>query len=241
MEIKFTTAAAMDFTNVWYVIALNTDGTGRQPYPINGNQQQNWLGYSFEIIVSQLPTQTGPQASLIQFLTQPAAGGGTVKVPSQPFVLTPQQLQLQTSCNGNPNQLCVIIQRSVFTGLVPPSSSPSPSPSASASPSPSPSPSPSGSPSASASPSASPSPPVVGGIWNINWFTVAANASGLGANGQVIDAPGTLGVNDTTWLPPNGTYDTTTSFDYLWNASPAWPQVANADAQIAGGEVLNTP
>jgi hypothetical protein len=83
----------------------------------------------------------------------------------------------------------------------------------------------------------------VGGNWNINWFTVTPTSAGPQAGGQVIDAPGPLGVNDQTWLPPNGTYDTTTAFDQLWTAvpPPGWPQVQNAAAQIAGGEVINTP
>ncbi len=93
MEIKFNTYQTMNFSTVWYVIALNTDGTGRQPYPFNGNQQQNWLGYSFEIIVYQLPGQTAPSASLVQFITQQGTGGGTIKVPTQPLTVAPQQLQ----------------------------------------------------------------------------------------------------------------------------------------------------
>jgi hypothetical protein len=83
----------------------------------------------------------------------------------------------------------------------------------------------------------------VGGIWNINWFTVTPTSAGPQAGGTVIDAPGPLGVNDQTWLPPNGTYDTTTKFDNPWTAvpPPGWPQVTPQQAQIAGGEVINIP
>lgn len=247
IQIKFTTAQAMDFVNVWYVIAVNTEGaaaaTNGEPYPINANQNQNWLNYSFEIIVFQTPGQTGPQAALIQFLTAHPAGSPPIKYPSQPFVLTPQQLLLTPNCNGQQTQFCLLIDRNVFAGLL--SNSPTPSASPSGSPSASPSASPSGSPSASPSPtpSGSPAPPTVTGSWYFNWFTVTSNAGGPGAasQGQIIDAPGTLGVNDQSWTPPNSPYNTATSFDVLWNAVPSWPQVSSGAAQIAGGEVLNTP
>jgi len=67
MQIKFNTTQQMDFTNVWYVIALNTSGvaasgTTGEPYAFYGNQNQNWTNYSFEIIVAQEPGETGPTA-----------------------------------------------------------------------------------------------------------------------------------------------------------------------------------
>jgi hypothetical protein len=235
MQIKFNTVAPLQFANVWYVIALNTSGTGGEPYAINGNQTQNWLDYSFEIIVFQLPGSSAPQAELIQFISQPGIGGGTVKTPSQPLVVTQQQLQLIPNCNGSGTQFCVTVDRHVFAGLINSGATPTPSPTTS----------PSTSPSPSASPSATPSPPPFGGTWYINWFTVnPANAPQAG--GQVIDAPGTGGPLDTTWVPPNPpshNYDTTTAFDASWQyvAPPGWPQVANQAAQIAGGEVLNNP
>lgn len=240
MQIKFNTYQPLDFANVWYVIALNTSGpaagTNGEPYAVNGNQQMNWLNYSFEIIVYQLQGAAAPQAALIQFVTQQSAGGGTIKVPTQAFTLTPQQLQLNPNCNGAQTQFCLTIDRHVFSGLGQPSASPSPSSSPSSSPSASPSASPGG------SPSASPSPPAVSGVWYINWFTVTPSG-GPSAGGSVIDAPGPLGPGDQTWLPPNTNYDTSTTFDQLWNAvpPPGWPQVTPKAAQIAGGEVLNSP
>lgn len=230
MQINFNTYSAMDFTNVWYVIALNTSGTGGQPYAINGNSQQNWLDFSFEIIVFQLPGSPAPQAELIQFISQPGVGGGTVKVPSRPLVVTPQQLQLIPNCNGSGTQFCVTVDRRVFAGLIN-SGTPSPTPSASPSP--------------TASPSATPSPAPFGGTWFINWFTVQP-ATGGSTGGQVIDAPGVGGPLDTSWLPPNPpshNYDTTTAFNASWQAVavPGWPQVTPASAQIAGGAVINNP
>jgi len=228
MQIKFNTYQPMDFTNVWYVIALNTSGTNQQPYPFNGNPQQNWLGYSFEIIVFAAPGQTSPQAALIEFLTQPGVGGGTIKVPTPPLVFNPNQLYV-TFNSSTQTQFTITIDRHLFSGLAGATSSPSSSPTTSPTPSPSPGP--------------TTAPPAVSGTWNINWFTVTPTSAGPQAGGQVIDAPGSQGVNDLTWMPPNGTYDTTTSFDDVWTAvpPPGWPQVSNPAAQIAGGEVINIP
>ena len=241
MELMFTTSQPLDFTNVWYVFGINTsgpaNGTNGEPYAVNGNQNQNWLNYSYEIIVYQLPGQSGPQAALIEFVTQ-SLGGALVKVPTSPLTFTPQQMQLIPNCDGTQTKFCVIVDRHIFSGITPTSN---PSPTTSPSSSPSTSPSPSSSPSTSPSPSASPSPPAVSGVWYINWFTELPGANGQGAG--VIDAPGALGPSDQTWQPPNISYDTSTSFDWKWTAvpPPGWPQVNPAAAQIAGGEVINVP
>lgn len=233
MQIKFNTYQTMDFTNVWYVIALNTatpaPGTNGEPYAFNGNPQQNWVNYSFEIIVYQLPGQSAPTASLVQFISQTGVGGGIIKVPSQPFTVTPQQLQLNPNCNGNGTQFCITIDRHVFSGIGSATATPSPTTSPTTSP--------------SASPTASPTPGATSGVWYINWFTVQPTGAGPQGGGSVIDAPGALGPSDQQWLPPNTNYDTGTAFDSPWNAVPApgWPQVTPSQAQIAGGEVLNAP
>ena len=234
MQIKFNTYQAMDFGNVWYVIALNTSGTGGQPYAINGNSQQNWTDFSFEIVLYQVPGQAAPQVKLIQFISQPGIGGGTVKVPTTITAYASQLLQFTPNCNGAQTQLCVTINRTLFAGLSGSGTTPSPTPGPSSSPTSTPSASP------SASPTTSPSPQPFGGTWFINWFTVNA------ATGQVIDAPGPSGPTDVSWLPPIPTshnYDTTTSFDFAWQGvpPPGWVQVTPASAQIAGGEVLNNP
>lgn len=222
MQIKFNTYQAMDFTNVWYVLAFNTDGSGQQPYPFNGNDAQNWLGYSFEIIVYQLQGQSSPTAALVQFVSQTNPGGGpSLKRPTPPLPYNQQSLIVTPNCNGSGTQFCITIDRHLFSGLAGSTSTPSPSPSS----------------------SASPVPPAISGIWNINWFTVQPTTLGGEGAGQVIDAPGPQGASDLQWLPPNRTYDTSKSFDLPWNAvpPPGWPQVQNQAAQIAGGEVLNNP
>jgi hypothetical protein len=238
MQIKFNTYQPMDFANVWYVIALNTSGpapgTNGEPYAFFGNTLQNWVNYSFEIIVYQLQGQSAPSASLVQFVTTTGVGGGTIKVPTT-LGVNPQQLQLIPNCNGNNTQLCLTIDRHIFSGLN--QATPTPS----ASPSTSPSASPTGSP--SPSPTASSAPPAITGIWYINWFTVQPTGTGPQGGGNVIDQPGPQGPSDRTWLPPNVNYDTASNFDLPWNAVPVpgWPQVTPPEAQIAGGEVLNAP
>jgi hypothetical protein len=238
MQIKFNTYQTMSFTDVWYVIAINTSGpapgTNGEPYAFFGNNAQNWVNYSFEIIVYQLPGQGAPTAALVQFVTTTGLGGGTIKVPTT-LGVNPQQLQLNPNCNGQGTQFCLTIDRHVFSGLGQPTATPSPSPTPASSASPSPSPGPSS--------TGSPAPPAVSGVWYINWFSVQPSGTAGGAGGTVIDAPGPQGANDQTWLPPNINYDTATAFDQPWNAvpSPGWPQVTPADAQIAGGEVLNAP
>jgi len=237
MQIKFNTYQPLDFVNVWYIIALNTSapapGSNGEPYPFNGNSNQNWVNYSFEIIVYQLQGQSAPTASLVQFVNQSGPGRGIIKVPTQPFTVTPQQLQLNPNCNGSLTQFCITIDRHVFSGLG--SATPTPSPTTSPTTTPSSSP--------SASPTASPTPGAISGVWYINWFTVLPTSAGPQAGGSVIDAPGALGASDQQWLPPNTNYDTATVFDSPWNAvpPPGWPQVTPSQAQIAGGEVLNAP
>ncbi len=213
MQIKFSTAgAALDFTNVWYVIAFNTSGTGGEPYAINGNTSQNWQDFSFEIVVG---ASGGPvQATLWQFISVPQTGGGSVKAPYGPIFVTPQQLQLNTNCNGNQTEFCVTLDRSIFYGI--------------------------GAPTSTSSPSAGPTGESEVSTWYINWFTASPTGNPVG---QVIDAPGTNGATNTNWLPSNGSFDVTTTFDDPWYAvgSPAWPQVTPQSAQIGGGEVVNNP
>lgn len=230
MQIKFNTYQQMSFTDVWYVIVLNTSGpapgTNGEPYAFFGNPAQNWVNYSFEIVVYQIQGQAAPTAALIQFVTTTGPGGGTIKTPTQPLTYNPQQLQLNPNCNGQGTQFCVTIDRHLFSGI---------GSVATATPSPTASP--------SSSPSATPAPPATSGVWYINWFTVQPSGGGAGAGGTVIDQPGPQGPNDQTWLPPNTNYDTATAFDLPWNAvpSPGWPQVTPPEAQISGGEVLNAP
>jgi hypothetical protein len=235
MQIKFNTVGTLDFQNVWYVLAFNTSGvaaggTTGEPYAINGNPQQNWLNYSWEIIIFQPVGTSTPTALVYEFVTTTGVGGGTIKTYYGPLVLTPQQFTLIPNCNGAGTQFCLTFDRTIFSGVLA---------------SPVPSSSPSTSPSTSPTASATPIPLSTGApstTWYINWFTVSPGSANV-PPGQVIDAPGPTGALDQTFLPPNKTYNVSTTFDFPWTAvpPPGWPQVTNQSAQIQGGEVLNAP
>lgn len=212
MQIKFNTYQPMDFTNVWYVIALNTSGTGGEPYAINGNAAQNWFNYSFEIIVYQLAGQSAPQAAIIQFLSEPGIGGGTVKQPSQPLTVAQQQLQLIPNCNGSQTQLCLTIDRAIFNGIVPSGTS---------------SPPPLGTSFYinwfTVNPTSGGGVP--GQVIDAPGQSGPTDASWLPPNPP-------SHVYDTTIA-----FD----YPWTAVQPPGWPQVNPAPAQIAGGEVLNNP
>ncbi len=226
MQIKFSTQGTLDFVNNWYVLAFNTSGTGTEPYALYGSQQQNWLDYSFEIVVFQANAGSPVQAALYQFITS-QAGNGVLKQPVRKL-FNPQDIVVTANCNGTQTQFCVTINRNpVFTGI-----NASPTPTASATISPSPSPTSSATSSPTASPSNAPA-----SIWFVNWFVASPTGSPAG---QVIDAPGLTGPNDTTFKQQ---YDVTTSFDVPWT-QPLPPAVFAApgpSSQIVGGEVLNAP
>ncbi|HZZ65986.1 MAG TPA: hypothetical protein VFE17_10835 [Candidatus Baltobacteraceae bacterium] len=222
MQVKFLTQAPPDFVNNWYVLAFNTSGNGVEPYAINGNQLNNWLNFSFEIVVFQPNANSAIQAVLIQFVSTQGPNG-PLKTPVQVCCPPPQDLIVIPNC-GTQNQFCVTLSRNIFITQYC---------------SPSPSSSPSSSPAPSATPSATPSPSssCVANTWNVNWFVASPNGN---PTGQVISAAGSYGVTDTTFQK---TYNVTTTFDQTWTQPlpPAVPQAPSQAAQIAGGEVANEP
>jgi len=196
MQVKFTTAQAMDFTNVQYVIVFNTSGTGGMPYA-NGFLN-NYANYSFAIVVNGAGSFS--QVQMVQYVRSPSVGGGTLATP-QAIPAAPQQLQYAP--NSSNTQFTVTIDRKLFNGIVPVSPSPGSNPN----------------------------------IWYANWFTT--NTSGV-----PIDAPGINGPQNTSFtFPISGTpgFDVTTAFDSQWTFQIGWPQVSPASAQIAGGEIINSP
>ncbi|HEV3155264.1 MAG TPA: hypothetical protein VGZ02_15755 [Candidatus Baltobacteraceae bacterium] len=247
MQIKFSTQGTLDFTNFWYIIAINTGqnpmGVG-EPYAFYATQQYNYRNLDFEMIVA---SQNGvPSVTIYPFVNQTGASGGTVKVPATPILYTPQDLQLYANCNGQQTQFCITFNRSIL--LLPNMPTPSPCTQSSTSPSPSPTGSASPSPSPSASPSASPSgspPPSSGSCtWYLNWWVASPGSPGV-PGGQVVDAPGPQGPLDQSFF--NFTVDTTqtASCSYascLWTAVlPGWPAAPSSSAQISGGQVVNAP
>lgn len=259
IEIKFDTAGALDFTNNVYVLAVNTT-TGQEPYAKFATQQYNYLNLDWEIVVTNNSSGV-PAATMVPFVTQQSVAGGTTKVPGPILYPTAQQLTITANCNGSGTEFCLLISRVLFsqTGLVPtgsPSTSPTGSPTGSptSSPTSSPTASPTGSPSASptGSPSSLPSanPSATGlpaGNWAINWW-VATPAGGTNG-GQIIDAPGLQGTQDTSTFTftvdtnAAGSCTSSNGSNCIWTAlpPPSWPTAPTTSAQIAGGTVLNSP
>lgn len=119
MQIRFTSAAPMDFANVTYVIMFNTMGGG-MPYA-NG-YQNNYANYSFAIVVNG--NAISSQTQFIQYVRQPGLGGGSVASP-QSVPYTPQQLNV---VQNGPMQFTATIDRRLFNGIV---ATPTPQPGAS--------------------------------------------------------------------------------------------------------------
>ncbi len=228
LQIKFRTAAPLDFTNVAYVITFNTTGSGGTPYARNGNVANNYLDYSYQIIVGGNGALAGPV--LYQYVT-PITGTGQTgpKQAQQVNGYFPSQLQFNANSNGLNTEFTITIDRSLFNGNY------TPAPTATPTVSPSPTPTPVGatpSPTPSASPTTAPTPPpTFSNIWAWNFFTVAG--------GGTVDAFSVTGNGpiDTNFSRP---FDITQTFDLPYNAT-SLPAITPASAQISGAEFVNAP
>lgn len=109
MQVKFTTAQPLDFTNVRYVIMFNTTATGGMPYA-NG-YLNNYANYSFAIVVGGNGTASNVQ--VIQYVTQ--QGSGTAPFPT-PVIYSSLQLQFTQPAA---NQFVVTFDRRLFNGVAP--------------------------------------------------------------------------------------------------------------------------
>ncbi|HEV2262825.1 MAG TPA: hypothetical protein VGR69_11110 [Candidatus Rubrimentiphilum sp.] len=120
MQVKFSAAQPLDFTNVQYVMMFNTMGSGGMPYT-NG-YLNNYANYSFAIVVGGNGVQAQPQ--VWQYVRQPGVGGGSIAVPTQ-IQYTAQQLIFSPL---GTNQFAITFDRRLFNGINVGSPSPSPSP-----------------------------------------------------------------------------------------------------------------
>lgn len=171
MQIKFSTQGTLDFVNNWYVLAFNSSGTGTEPYAKYGNQLQNWLNYSFEIIVFQPNAGSPVQASVWQFGST-SGPNGPLKTPYAVQPIPPQNLFVTPNCNGSGTQFCITFNRQIFITTAP-FASPSPAPSATG------------------------APGGVANTWFINWFVAQPGGN---PSGQVVSAAGPFGITDTTFM-----------------------------------------
>jgi len=153
MQVKFTTQGPMDFNNNRYAIVFNTSGNGMEPYAKDA-AQLTYTNYSFAIIVGGSGGQVGAQ--VVQYVSQPGVGGGTVKIP-QRLPVPPQDLILIPNSNGQNTQFTVQFARFIFNGIL----------------------------GAGATPSSAPPTTAPQSTWYINWFTLDSqnypqDAPGLG-------------------------------------------------------------
>jgi hypothetical protein len=235
MSLRFRVKGPLDFTNVEYVIVFNTSGNGAQPYA--NALTSGFQNYSFAWIVGGVAGSAQPR--LIQYYSVPSAGTG---LQTQPVVVLPQNVQLLIGTSGTPDEFTLRFARISFnvpnpaaTGASSPSSTPTatsgPSPTASAA---SPTPTASG---ATPAPSLLPTTPAQVN-WNVNFFTVNANPAN-GPVGTPIDANGTQGINDTSYVQIINTTQVVNGPPYIKPAGSA--TVSNPSAAIDQDEVDNNP
>jgi hypothetical protein len=236
MQVKYRTLQPFDFTNVRYVIAFNTSGTGGTPYAPNA-YQTNFPNYSFEFIIYGAGGGTY-NVVLYQFVRQTVAGGGTTVTP-QIINYNAALVNFNPNSNGQGTEFTLTFSRTLFYGIFTPSPSPSPTLSPTPSPTPvgaTPSPSPSGSPTAAPTQA-----PPFSNIWYWNFFTAQPPIPGnIDQSAQTLDAFSTGGLGPSDNSSVLGPLDITTTFDLTYNASVG-PTITPASAQITGAEFLNAP
>jgi hypothetical protein len=232
MSVKFRVAQPFAFSTYSYVIVLNTAGNGATPRAQGASN--NYLGYSFAIVVSGAGGTASAQA--VQYY-RPA--GYPANAPPQYLALptTPQQLVFNPNSNGLGTEFTVTFQRTIVAGI----STPAPGPSSSATASPTASPTATTSPTASSSPVAGTCAgvPTATTTWCFNFF-VAQNVGPSGQPyGQIVDSLGAGGPSDTTYTSP--ALDTTSAFDTTFQTMAGNHPTDNGADNITGGEIANNP
>lgn len=232
MSVKFRTSAPFNFQSYSYAVVFNTTGNGYVPLPV-GTQSNNYLGYSFAIIVG------GVNGSVTS-----TAWSFNRNVPNQPPILqpiptTPQDLQFTNNTNGLGTEFTLLFVPEALAAFYS-TASPSPTTSPSGSPSPTPTPTPTTSP--TGSPTASPTalPSGVAAVWLFNYFTVSGGIQ-AGSSLALVDSLGTGGPTDQTYTDPSTPIDITQVFDTGAFYSLAGNHPADPTAQIAGGDISNNP
>ncbi len=221
MLIRFRTLAPLDLTANRYVIVFNTIGNGQQPYA-NGFIT-GLTNYSFTFVV-------GATGGVAQFplLNEYYFPPGSQQAQSFSVPINSQQVQFNPNSNGSGTEFTLTFQRTAL--LCAPVPNPAASPSATPSATPTPAPTGTG---ATPAPSPTPACATLGGrssTWNINFITTDANS-------LPIDALGASGKDDVSFQLQ---VDTTTSFDKQIQRATQL-QINPQSAQIAGGEIINSP
>jgi len=250
MQIKFQTSGPMDFTNVVYVIAIDTCGPG-VPYP-NAFASGSYASYSFAFLVGGGVGGTA-QPLLYQYYLNSSSSGNLTKLqvnnlnPSTTIFTYPYQQQtnefeftfLRSDLN-NPEQVPLPCPNSTATPVPTPSPSATPTVSAGASPTPTPIASGTATATPSASPTPSPTPtgaddstgvnvPPYQTTWTFNLMTFAPGSL------TPLDSLGLGGPNDTSFS--GVTVFTPTSGTYFQNRQPPYVVPANPAAYVTYAEV----
>jgi len=250
ITVKFQTNGALDFTNVTYVIAIDSCGSG-VPYP--NAFLSGYASYTFAFLVGG---GTGSTAlpELFQYYLNPSNTGNLTKLLVNN--LNPSTTQFIPNYNGQSNEFAFTFLRSdlnnPFNVALPcPNSTPVPSTSPSTTPTTSPTVSAGASPTAtptgttaSAAPTASPSPSPIGtngndstGVdvppyldnWTFNLMTFAPNGGGP------LDSLGLYGPTDTSFSGIVVDTSTTTTANSFRQPNVTPPQLPAA--YITYGEV----
>jgi len=125
MQVKFRTAAPMDFTNVRYWIAFNTSCTGTSPYPKYCNQPNNYRDCYFEFVVGGNGVNASPQ--LFQIVRQQGPNNTVVPI-QQSLQFAPQDVIFTPNTNGQNTEFTLTFRRQLFNGIT--FGSPAPQPTA---------------------------------------------------------------------------------------------------------------
>jgi hypothetical protein len=217
MLVRFRTAGPMNFNSYRYVIVFNTTGNGQEPYA--NAFQTGFQNYSYAWIIGAQGGIVSNPPGLIQYYLLP---GTTSGLGQQTVVVPPELAQLTTNTDGGNTTFQLLFARTLFNQPNP--TSPSPAPTRTPGPSPS-----SG---ATAMPAPLATTPAQA-KWNVNFFTTDTN-------GIPIDALGPNGKNDNSFSLVIDTSQFTDCTDQCFKTAGA-PNVADPAAQIAGGEIINSP
>ena len=216
MLLRVRVAGPLDFTNVAYLIVINTSGNQVEPYP--QAQLTGFLNYSFAFVVGGNTNVSQPL--LIQYYLAPGTTSGLLKFP---ITIPPQLINYVPNSGGNPSgggEFTINFARSLLYGVNPGGS---PTPVATTTPLPTPVATKTGTAaSATASPTLNPnvSPTTAAQEWwAINFITVDPTT------GIPLDSMGFGGPTDTTFSA--GIFNTTKPFD-----TPYFKPVAREQSAI---------
>lgn len=241
IQVKFQVNGTLDFTNVVYVIAIDSCGTG-VPYP--NAFATGYNSYTFAFLVGGGFGSTALPL-LFQYYVNPNSSGSLTKLSVNN--LNPSTTQFNPNYNGTSSEFEFTFLRSDLNNplQIPlpcpnstpvPSSTPTPTPTAAASPTATPTPAPGAtgptpSPSPTPTPTASPVSPYLT-TWTFNLMTFSPNQTALdslGYGGPTDNTFAGIVVDTTALVTPNSFRSTPQSI----------PQ--NPSAYITYGEVDNYP